>query len=126
MCVERGYKKRGRRYYFFSLKRRRNITPEQIEQALTEAGWGLDDSFSDYLIVGYDDHVSILAHSWVWEKDNQVFELLDERTQRVYWIHAIPTPWQAKLLLEEHGDLPVEEEHLGTLYELGQYGYASS
>ena len=108
------------------MKRRRNITPEQIEQALTEAGWGLDDSCSDYLIVGYDDHVSILAHSWVWEKDTHVFELSDERTQRVYWIHAIPTPWQAKLLLEEHGgDPPEEGEVPSTPYGVRQYGYAS-
>jgi hypothetical protein len=102
------------------------MTPEQIGQALTQAGWRLDGGFSNYLIVGYDDHASITARSWVWEKDTHVFELSDERTQRVYWIHAIPTPWQAKLLLDEHGDSPKEEEHLGTPYEAGQYGYASS
>ena len=101
------------------------MTLEQIEQALSEAGWVLDGGFSEYLIVGYDDHVSILAHSWVWEKDTHVFELLDERTERVYWVHAIPTPWQAKLLLEEHGGPPEEEEQPGVPYELGQYGYAS-
>jgi hypothetical protein len=46
----------------------------------------------------------------VWEKDSHVFELSDQRTERVYWVHAIPTPWQAKLLLEEHGSLLKEEE----------------
>jgi hypothetical protein len=101
------------------------LTPEQTEQALTEAGWSLDGGFSDYFIVGHDDHASIIAHSWVWEQDTLVFELSDERTQRIYWVHAIPTPWQAKLLLEEHGDASEEEER-GTTYELGQYGYASS
>ncbi len=101
-------------------------TPEQIGQALTQAGWRLDGGFSKYLIVGHDDdHASIIAHSWVWENDTHVFELRDARTRRVYWAHAIPTPWQAKLLLEEHGDSPEEEEKLGTTYELGQYGYAS-
>jgi hypothetical protein len=112
-------------HYFFSLKGSSNMTPEQIEQALTQAGWQIDGGFSDYLIIGYADHVSILAHSWVWEKDNHVFELSDEGTERVYWVHAVPTPWQAKLLLEEHGGPPEEEGHLGTPYELGQYGYAS-
>ena len=102
------------------------MTPEQIGQALTRAGWRLDGGFSEYLIVGYDDDASITAHSWVWEKDTRVFELSDARTRRVYWVHAIPTPWQAKLLLEEHGDSPEEEEKLGTPYELGKYGYASS
>ena len=101
------------------------MTPEQIGQALTQAGWRLDGGFSEYLIVGHDDHASIIAHSWVWEKDTQVFELNDERTQRIYWVHAIPTPWQAKLLLEEHSDSS-EQEKMGTTYELGPYGYASS
>ena len=101
------------------------MTPEQIGQALTQAGWRLDGGFSEFLIVGHDDHASIIAHSWVWEKDTHVFELTDERTQRIYWVHAIPTPWQAKLLLEEHSDSS-EQEKMGTTYELGQYGYASS
>ena len=102
------------------------MTPEQIGQALTQAGWRLDGSFSEYRIVGHDDdHASIIAHSWVWEKDTHVFELNDERTQRIYWVHAIPTPWQAKLLLEEHSDSS-EQEKMGTTYELGRYGYASS
>ena len=105
------------------------MTPEQICQALTQAGWRLDGRFSEYLIVGHDDdhYASITAHSWVWEKNTHVFELSDARTRRVYWVHAIPTPWQAKLLLEEHGDSPEEEEvKLDPTYEWGQYGYASS
>jgi hypothetical protein len=88
------------------------LTPDQIDQALTEAGWYLGDSFSEYFIVGRDQHASVTAHSWVWEKDAHVFELKDQRTERVYWVHAIPTPWQAKLLLEEHGDSPHEQEYL--------------
>ena len=81
------------------------MTPEQIEQALTQGGWRLEGGFfSEYFIVGPDDgHTSIIAQSWVWEKETHVFELSDQRTERVYWVHAIPTPWQAKLLLEEHG-----------------------
>ena len=104
------------------------MTPEQVGQALTEAGWRLDGGFSEYPIVGHDDdgHASITAHSWVWEKDTHVFELSDQRTRRIYWVHAIPTPWQAKLLLDEHGGDPLEEEKLGTTYEVGQYGYVSS
>jgi hypothetical protein len=103
------------------------MTPEQIRQALTEAGWGLEGSFYESLIVGHDDQVSILAYSWVWEKDRHVFKLSDERKERVfYWVHAIPTPWQAKLLLDEHGGPPEEEQQRGNLSGLGQYGYASS
>ncbi len=99
------------------------MTPEQVGQALTQAGWRLDSGFSEYMIVGHDnDHASIIAHSWVWEKDTHVFELNDERTQRVYWVHAIPTPWQAKLLLEEYAGPPKEEQERGTSYKLGHYG----
>ena len=102
------------------------MTSEQIGQALIQAGWRLGGAFSEYLIVGYDDdRTSITAHSWVWEKDTHVFELSNARTQRVYWVHAIPTPWQAKLLLDEHGGDSPEEEELDTPYELRQYGYAS-
>ena len=91
------------------------MTPEQIGQALTQAGWRLDGGFPEYPIVGRhddddDDHASITAHSWVWEKDTHVFELRDARTRRVYWVHAVPTPWQAKLLLEGHGGESLEEE----------------
>ena len=89
------------------------MIPEQIEQALTQAGWHLDGAYSEYRIGGHDEHASIIAHSWVWEKDIHVFELSDERTERVYWVHAIPTPWQAKLLIEEPGSPPKEEEELG-------------
>jgi len=91
------------------------------------SGWRLDGAFSEYLIVGHDDddRTSIIAHSWVWENDTHVFELSDQRTRRVYWVNAVPTPWQAMLLLDEHGD-PPEEAKLDTTYELGQYGYASS
>src|SRR3954452_20583043 len=85
------------------------MTPEQIKQALTQAGWRLDGAFFEHLIIGHDEHASIIAHSWVWEKDTHVFELSDERTERVYWVHAIPTPWQAKLLIEEPNS-PLEEE----------------
>jgi hypothetical protein len=103
------------------------MTPEQIGQALTQAGWRLNGGFSECLIVDHDDdRTATTAHSWVWENDTHVVELSDQRTRRLYWVHAIPTPWQAKLLLlDEHGD-PPEEAKLGTTYELGQYGYASS
>ena len=41
------------------------MTPEQIGQALTQAGWRLDGGFPEYPIVGRhdddDDHASITA-----------------------------------------------------------------
>lgn len=39
------------------------MTPEEIEQSFTSAGWAIDDGFSDYLVIGYKgDSLSILAH----------------------------------------------------------------
>ena len=75
------------------------MTPtKQIEQDLTEAGWQIDGGFSAYLIVGHDGYnVSILAHNWVWDVNKPIFEL------------RIPTPQQARQLLEENGG-PSEEE----------------
>jgi hypothetical protein len=99
------------------------MTSVQIGQTLTQAGWLLDSGFSEYLIVGHDDdYASIIAHSWVWEQDTHVFQLSDERTERVYWVHTVPTPWQAKLLLDEHDGPPEVESLRRNLYELGQHG----
>ena len=33
------------------------------------------EAASQRRIVGHDDHASIIAHSWVWEKDTHVFDL---------------------------------------------------
>ena len=43
---------------------------KEIEQNFTSAGWELDGSFSDHLIIDYDgDGLSILAHREEWETD---------------------------------------------------------
>jgi hypothetical protein len=41
---------------------------KEINQSFTSAGWKLDGSFANDLIIGYDgDYLSILAHREVWE-----------------------------------------------------------
>jgi hypothetical protein len=87
------------------------MTPiKHMEQALTEAKRQIDGGFSAYLIVGHDGYdVSILAHNWVWDADNPVFELSGDGENLTYWIDTIPTPQQARQLLEENGG-PSEEE----------------
>lgn len=82
---------------------------EEIEQRFVEAGWYLDASFEDYLLIGHDGYrVSLLAHKEGWDPDNPLFEILDHEEMTTYWVHGVPTPRDAAQLLQEHG-LPPEE-----------------
>ena len=82
---------------------------EEIEQKLISAGWKLDASFEDYLLIGHDGyHISLLAHREYWETDNPIFEILDHEDMSTYWTHEVPSPLQAKQLLQEHGQHPEE------------------
>jgi hypothetical protein len=85
------------------------VTREEIERGLVDAGWELDGSFSDYLIVGEDGDLSILVPQWAWGMDDPLYELCDGEREITYWVREIPTPQQATMLLEEHGELPKEE-----------------
>ena len=89
---------------------------EEITQRFTDAGWDIDDSFSGYLIIGFSgDNLSIVAHDEgedapAGETNEHVFELLDHERNLTYWIKEMPTPQQAQMLLEEHGELPEKWE----------------
>ena len=89
---------------------------EEITQRFTDAGWDIDDSFSGYLIIGFSgDNLSIVAHNEgedapAGEPDEIVFELLDHERNLTYWVKEVPTPQQAQMLLEEHGELPEKWE----------------
>jgi hypothetical protein len=93
------------------------MTREEIERSFVEAGWELDGSFSGHLVVGEDTDLSILAHKQAWGAKEPIFELCDDEGNLTYWVKAIPTPREAKELLEEHGK-PFEEE-LDHSYEKG-------
>ena len=82
---------------------------EEIEHALVDAGWELDGSFSDHLLVGEDGELSILVPQWAWGMDNPVYELCDGEREVTYWVGEIPTPRHAAMLLREHGGPPEEE-----------------
>ena len=100
------------------------MTREEIEQTFLAAGWQIDGSFAEHLIVDHDDgHLSVLAHGWVWEANDPIFELCDHEGEEdiTYWVREIPTPERAAGLLREHGG-PVEEER-GNPYK-GTRGYA--
>jgi len=85
------------------------VSLEEIERGFTSAGWRLDGSFSEYMVIGYaDDGVSILASKEAWGTDDPLFELIDHERDLTYAVQEIPTPRQAQQLLQEHG-LPFEE-----------------
>ena len=88
---------------------------EQIQDSFTSAGWHLDGSFSEYLVIGYtaDGVVSILAGKEAWatdDSDDPVFELIDHERDLTYTVPEIPTPRQAQQMLLEHGHPPGEGE----------------
>jgi hypothetical protein len=89
-------------------KGREEMKREEIEQRIAEAGWNLDASFEDYLIIGHDGYrISLLAHKEWWEADNPIFELLDHEEMTTYWVHdGVPSPQHAAQLLREHGQPP--------------------
>jgi hypothetical protein len=82
---------------------------DQIAQRLTDAGWGIDDGFSGYLIIGDSaDTLSIIAHLQSYDGEKPLFELLDHMKDVSYWAQEIPSPQQAQKLLDEHGKSPEE------------------
>jgi hypothetical protein len=89
---------------------RRSVDTEAIEQSFASAGWEIDGSFSEYLIIGYNgDVLSILAHPQAGEPGGPLFELIDHERNLTYSVQQIPTPQQAGKLLQEHGQPPEEE-----------------
>ncbi len=87
---------------------------KEIVQSFTNGGWELDNSFSGWLVIGFSsDNLSIVAHQGndAGEESNEiVFELLDHERNLTYWVKEVPTPQQARELLEEHGEPPEKWE----------------
>ena len=84
---------------------------KQIENSFTSAGWNLDGSFSEYLVIGYDGNgISILADKEAWETDETTFELIDHERDLTYTVQEVLTPRQAQEMLREHGQSPGEGE----------------
>ena len=85
-----------------------SVNREAIEQRFTRAGWELDDSFSEYLIIGTNSgSLSVLAYAQeAREPEDPVFELMDYERNLTYGVQQIPSPQRAAQLLQEHGQLP--------------------
>ena len=81
------------------------MSKETVEQELERTGWEVDYGFSGYLLIANAGALSLLA-SW-WALHNPVdaeYELYDVQRDIVCPVGAIPTPLQAAMLLEEHGE----------------------
>jgi hypothetical protein len=90
-------------------RKRQKVKREEMEEKFVEAGWSLDDSFEDYLLIGHDGYrLSLLAHEEYWGTDRPIFEILDHEDMNTYWVHEVPTPRQAARLLREHSRPPEE------------------
>lgn len=87
------------------------MDPQKVKQKFTSAGWYIDDSFSEHLVIGCrGDDLSIVAHpEEVLERaEEPLFEIFDHERYATYWVRQIPTPQQALQLLREHGEPPEE------------------
>ena len=95
------------------------MTKEDIERALIEARWKLDDGFSGHLMIDEDHDLSSLVPSGVGRQRSRVRaprwgDLLPN------WVRNVPTPPQAATLLTEHGGTPAEKR--GKPHELNLVG----
>jgi len=87
--------------------KRWKVSSEEIENRFASAGWDLDGSFGGHLVIGYSgDGVSMLAHKEYWGTEDPLFELLDHDEMVSHWVGEVPTPQQARELLQEHGQPP--------------------
>ena len=77
---------------------------EAIEQTLVSAGWEVDDGFSEHLVIGNTGDLSILILWWGRRDADPEYELYDAQRNLVCQVEAVPTPLEAKILLEEHGE----------------------
>jgi hypothetical protein len=85
-------------------------TEEGIEQGFANAGWELDGTFSEHLVIGYDGDLSILVDLRSWDHNDPAYELYNVERHLSYRVKEIPTPRRAATLIEKHGEPPEEEE----------------
>ncbi len=82
---------------------------DKVDQELADAGWEPDGTFSEYLAIGNSDDLCVLVHRSTWETDEPAYELYNAGQHVSYWVHEVPTPERAAVLLKEHGEPPEEE-----------------
>ena len=89
----------------------KKVDRKAIEQSFARAGWEIDGSFSEYLIIGHNgEGLSILAYPEAGEPEGPVFELIDHERNLTYGVQETLPPQQAAHLLQEHGQPPEESD----------------
>ena len=83
---------------------------EAIEQEVMRTGWEVNYGFSGHLIIGNADDLSILTPSLDWRSAAPEYELYDAQRNIACRVERVPTPLQARMLLEEHGEPAFVEE----------------
>jgi signal transduction histidine kinase len=86
------------------------VEREAIEQEVMRTGWEVDYGFSGHLIIGNAEDLSILTPSQAWRSAAPEYELYDAQRHIACRVEMIPTPLQARMLLEEHGEPAFVEE----------------
>ena len=91
------------------MDRDETLVKDRIDRELAEAGWETDGTFSEHLSIGMSGELCVLVHGSTWETNEPAYELYDVWLDVSCWVHEIPTPERAAVLLDEHGEPPEEE-----------------
>jgi hypothetical protein len=91
-----------------------------LEREVVSAGWEIDGGFSEHLVIGNAGDLCILLPERSWQGADPEYELYDVEKNVACWVRVIPTPFFAAMLLQEHGETPVEEQGITTTRNEGR------
>jgi hypothetical protein len=86
-----------------------HIVRAALEREVASAGWEVDGSFCEQLVIGNAGDLCILVPERSWQGPDPKYELYDVEKNIACWVRVIPTPHLAAMLLQEHGETPAEE-----------------
>ena len=75
-----------------------------MEQELNRAGWEVDNNSPEHLALGNAGNLCVLVPEQSWQGADPVYELYDVEKNTACWVHRIPTPLRAAMLLDHHGE----------------------
>jgi hypothetical protein len=83
----------------------------KVEQEVANAGWAIDGSFLEHLVIGNAGDLCIVVPERSWQEGaDPEYELYDVEKNVSCWVRVIPTPFFATTLLQEYGKTPEYEE----------------